>query len=239
MITQKGKTVFSIIGTMLALLTIAYIIIKMCLWGQLSPNASVEQGADILGGFNYLFYFTTISNLMVAFWLLMWSYNNFFKTDKFKIVNNVYVQASITCYILVTMFVYWIFGVSLLGTTIMENFLYIVINFHLHLIVPIFFIVLWFFPTSRQELDYNQAIKVLIYPLIYFFVVELKGNLDGWYPYGFLDTRRLWSYVFKQEFSNIGAIFLLAGACLAMSGLIYAFALLIFKIRNKKSRCSG
>lgn len=229
--SEKTKKIFAVTGLILAILTFIYILLKIICWNTLAPVESAKPESTMLGGFNYLFYFTTISNIMVAVWLILWASNVLFKKD-FKIVKNEYIQGGITCYIFVTMFVYWFFGVSMLGATIQDNFLYIIINFHLHLIAPVFYISLWFFPTSSNKLDYKKSIFYLIFPLAYFAIVEIKGSIDGWFPYSFLDRHKFWSDVFTSEFSDIGSAMLLLSACLFMGAIIYGVSLLVIKIRN-------
>lgn len=60
-------------------------------------------------------------------------------------------------------------------------------NFTLHKVVPVF-IVLWFIlQPSKYAVSPKGALVWLVFPLVWVIGTMVRGGIDGWYPYGFLD----------------------------------------------------
>lgn len=61
----------------------------------------------------------------------------------------------------------------------------------LHNTIPVMTFVFWVFWAPKSGLRYWQALYWLVYPLVYFVVTMVRGATSGWYPYPFLDVRRI------------------------------------------------
>lgn len=58
----------------------------------------------------------------------------------------------------------------------------------LHTFNPLFFIIFWWLFIPKQNLKWQHALAWLIYPLIYFIYILLRGAMTGVYPYPFIDV---------------------------------------------------
>lgn len=58
----------------------------------------------------------------------------------------------------------------------------------LHTFNPLFFIIFWWLFIPKQNLKWKHALAWLIYPLIYFIYILLRGAMTGVYPYPFIDV---------------------------------------------------
>ena len=137
---------------------------------------------------NYLAFFTEITNIMVDLWLIMVGIAIMFDWKrKYKFWTKPQIQGAITLYILVVGVIYC--GV-LFWFTVPYSSAYWwgnVINVWHHLVVPtVMIIMFWNMPHSG-----HVSMKILwywmIYPVTYLLFSELRGLIDGWYPYIFLD----------------------------------------------------
>jgi hypothetical protein len=61
----------------------------------------------------------------------------------------------------------------------------------LHSVVPALLALYWAMFAPKSGLTYRDAAVWLIYPLGYFIYAMLRGTLEGWYPYPFLDVGKL------------------------------------------------
>ncbi|QXI27544.1 Pr6Pr family membrane protein [Pseudomonas vanderleydeniana] len=75
----------------------------------------------------------------------------------------------------------------------------------LHDVMPLLFVVYWWRCVPKGDLRFSQVLPWLIYPLVYFAYVLLRGHLIGAYPYPFVDVDRLG---YPQVFINAGRILL-------------------------------
>lgn len=84
----------------------------------------------------------------------------------------------------------------------------------LHKVSPVLMALWWLFFAPRAKLRWNAPVWWAAYPLAYLVYVLARGQLDGRYPYPFLDVGRLgW----VQTALNVGGIalgFILAGFAL-------------------------
>ena len=64
------------------------------------------------------------------------------------------------------------------------------VNVLLHIVVPIAAALDWVLVPDREPLRWSALWTVLIYPLVWLTVVLVRGAMDGWVPYPFLDPER-------------------------------------------------
>jgi len=61
------------------------------------------------------------------------------------------------------------------------------VDFVVHKLFPILAIVDWIVDPPRTDLRYRDVAIWLVFPLIWVVLTLVRGALDGWYPYPFLD----------------------------------------------------
>ncbi|BBP79137.1 hypothetical protein PHLH7_52410 [Pseudomonas sp. Ost2] len=75
----------------------------------------------------------------------------------------------------------------------------------LHDLMPLLFVVYWWRCVPKGTLRWWQVLPWMVYPLVYFAYVLLRGHLIGTYPYPFVDVDTLG---YPQVFINAGQILL-------------------------------
>lgn len=97
-------------------------------------------------------------------------------------------------------------------------------NVVLYYIIPVVLLLDWFvLDPPRQVVTLGHSIWWLVYPALYVIFTVLRGAIDGWYPYLFLDSRHL----------NIASLVWVIIAGLAV-GLALTIALGILKIPHRR-----
>lgn len=90
----------------------------------------------------------------------------------------------------------------------------------LHSIIPAVVIIFWYFFGQVRKAKYTNSIKWLIYPVAYFILILMRGNIAGFYPYPFIDV------------SQIGILKALQNSLLLM--LLFVFLSMAFIFIGKK-----
>ena len=81
----------------------------------------------------------------------------------------------------------------------------------LHSVIPIMFILYWLIYVPKAGLQWKNALRWLIYPVVYVILMLGRGALSGYYPYPFIDVTELGYYkVFLNGFGLIIAFLLLS-----------------------------
>lgn len=60
-----------------------------------------------------------------------------------------------------------------------------------HDVMPPLYLLYWWLAVPKHGLQWSQVLVWQSYPAGYFFYVMLRGAVDGWYPYPFLDVTAL------------------------------------------------
>jgi len=108
-------------------------------------------------------------------------------------------QMAFTCYITITMLIYW---VILAPTGFPTDAYSVILNLILHLIVPIMVITDTLFFMPHGKIKYENAVFWLLYPIFYYIFVFVRAQFGGYlyslsdgtlmfYPYAFLDSTLL------------------------------------------------
>jgi hypothetical protein len=145
--------------------------------------AIVTAMADTLsaGTFNptrFFAYFTIQSNLIgvVAFaWLLT-------NRDRPRTRGLELLRGAAAAYLTVTFFVV-IFLLS--GEDVQLNLVWV--DVVLHKIFPLVVVADWLIDPPRITLGVRDSLIWLVYPIVWTIVTVIRGAVDGWYPYPFLD----------------------------------------------------
>jgi len=67
----------------------------------------------------------------------------------------------------------------------------IVADMTLHDVMPALFLLYWWLAVPKVTLRFRQVIIWQLYPAVYFAYVLVRGAINGWYPYPFLDVPTL------------------------------------------------
>lgn len=131
----------------------------------------------------YFTFFTILSNILVAIvFTSEWLQSNLLK---FFLKSN--TQIAVAVYIFVVGFVY---------NTILR-FIWQPKGWDkladelLHLVIPIVYILYWYFKFSKKEINYKSIFGWLLFPMLYIIVVMIRGYFSGYYPYPFLHVGNL------------------------------------------------
>jgi hypothetical protein len=60
-----------------------------------------------------------------------------------------------------------------------------------HDLMPPLYLLYWWLAVLKRDLRWSQVLIWQSYPVAYFFYVLLRGAINGWYPYPFLDVNTL------------------------------------------------
>lgn len=60
-----------------------------------------------------------------------------------------------------------------------------------HSVSPLMFVLFWLIFVNKGNLPWSKAFNWFIYPLIYFIYAIVRGALNGYYPYSFIDGNKL------------------------------------------------
>ena len=72
----------------------------------------------------------------------------------------------------------------------------------LHDVVPVTYVICWYFMVPAKSLQWNSFLWWLIFPLCYLIYSLVRGMFTGWFPYPFLDvTKEGWNKVLLNSFA--------------------------------------
>jgi len=83
----------------------------------------------------------------------------------------------------------------------------------LHVVVPLLYSLYWFFFIPKKGLHWNHAFFWLVGPLLYFTFILLRGAIDGFYPYHFVDVK-------KEGMTRVLLTSVIAGIAIIAVGLL-------------------
>ncbi len=101
--------------------------------------------------------------------------------------------------------------------------LQMVVDESLHLVIPVLFVLYWLTFAPKAGLQWKNVFQWLIYPLVYILFILIRGALSGFYPYPFIDAKKLG---YSKVLLNSGGLFI---AFLLLSLLFVAIAKMMRK----------
>ena len=171
-----------------------------------------SSGASLLGGLiNFFSFFTVLTNTLVVVVLSYALVKRDSPAKRFFLAPP--VSSAIAASIVVVSLAY---NVLLRHLWSPEGFQFIADEL-LHDVMPVLFLIYWWRYVPKGTLRFKHIGAWVIYPLVYFAYVLLRGHLLGQYQYPFIDVATLG---YPQVFVNAGGI--LAGfvlTALAVLGL--------------------
>ena len=208
MIEIKGRNLLMMATALLAWLAL---ILQLFVLVDNSPGNGLTT-CQAVGRF--FIFFTTLTNLLVAVCASVLLFANRSAAGLF------FARASN-----ITAIALYIFIVGLVYNILLRNEwhpegLQKIADELLHVAVPVAFIIYWVLFAAKSPLRWINAVQWLIYPAIYLAYAMIRGRIEGFYPYPFLDANK----------STIGNIILNCAGLL----LVFITAGLLFIAAGKK-----
>ncbi|AGM26320.1 hypothetical protein SSYRP_v1c07300 [Spiroplasma syrphidicola EA-1] len=194
MFTWNPKTHFYL--RLVSLICLVLFLIFDCYWAIFHPmpkfaNLGYGDRASV-----YFAYFTTQTNYLVAFYFLIYLFENKFKNTKPHYI----IRLAVTTYITITMLVFWTGIFSQASEPNQYDLWRWIATVILHLVMPVAMITSYVLTAGDENYDglkhhYLYLWLIMLYMLLYFTFTIIRGTLrqwDGkdpisWFPYGFLD----------------------------------------------------
>jgi hypothetical protein len=87
----------------------------------------------------------------------------------------------------------------------------------MHVWIPIVLLADWLFSPGRSALRWTALRAVVIFPLVWLGITLVRGAIDGWYPYPFLEPSTGWLSVLGYILGISAFVVALASAAIAYS----------------------
>lgn len=237
---SKPVSVFLLIFGILGLLLMAHHIfsyeaILRPRMDYLLENKIITNGVS---GAAFLRMFTNESNIFVDLYLILFALGNLGIKPLYKFTHSELLRGAITLYICVTGIIYFTVLLPFSQPFPMEKGIWFsnVINIWNHLIVPVVFTALWFFPVENKVLPkVKNSLINLIFPILYFIMCIILGAIDGFYPYPFLNGEQMWQMLFKDKpYDSLIGTLLLIAVVIVLSGIFFGVSTALIAIHNKR-----
>ena len=223
--SKKLGVVFLSVG----FLGISLIVVYMAMWPHFR-----EYAGNQISGINYLAYFTYLSNLIVAVWLMLTGFANIFGITKLQgFLTSPKVFGAVVLYIFVVGFVFYGFLRWMITPFPWRLWYARLIDFANHGVFPAFMTVLFLLARRepKQRITQKHLLIWLIFPLVYLMFSLIRGAVSGWYPYPFFDSS--WEVFVTLNISKrplfVPIVTILFG------GVFYLIGLLVKLVWNKKN----
>ncbi|HMN87255.1 MAG TPA: Pr6Pr family membrane protein [Bauldia sp.] len=169
-------------------------------WFAVIGQYAVSYKHDLVGTVDFLSYFTTLSNILVALTLTVAALAPGSGPGRFLLRPSVAMATAV--YITVTGFTYYLILAKLYdlhGWTLVLNHL-------LHYVMPPAYVVFWLAFVRKGTLHLPAVGWMLVPPLGYAAYTLVHGPFSGFYPYPFVDVTKI-GYV--HVLANIGKFIVL------------------------------
>ncbi len=158
---------------------------------------NTDQSVDEIT-IRFFSYFTILTNILIAFYF----------SRKFLILIKA-IRGQILPGALTALTVY-IFIVGLLYQILLRHLwkpegLQFLVDELLHSVIPVLVVIYWALYEKRHAVSYSHVLKFLPFPLFYCFLVLIRGQYSGFYPYPFIDGGKLSG---MELMRNIGLLLL-------------------------------
>ena len=173
-------------------------------WGALAIQLELvlfarwESGASLVGGLmSYFSYFTIITNTLAA---IVLTYAADTRPSRCRAF---FLQPWVASGIAVSIIVVGAAYSLLLRQLWQPEGLQWLANEVLHDVMPVLYALYWWFYVPKGVLRWSHVGLWMLYPLVYFAFILLRGHLLGVYPYPFVDVEKLG---YAQTFINASGI---------------------------------
>ena len=158
----------------------------------------------------FFIFFTVLTNLLVAITLTILLLVKQSTAGRF--FSRPAVITAIALYIFIVGLVYNI----LLRSVWHPQGLQKLVDELLHVVVPLLFIMYWVLFAPKHNLHWTHTFQWLIFPAVYLVYAMIRGGLEGFYPYPFLDANTL---PFGRVFTNCVSLVIV----FIVLGLLFVF----------------
>lgn len=184
-----------------------------------------------ISGWNYLAYFTEITNLSIDFWLLGLGFSILFKKERlYRRLTSPALRGALAVYIFVVGFIYWAVLFPFVGFYSWGLWWGNLTDVWNHLFIPVFTVFLFFKMPAETRIEKKRLWLWLVYPLVYLAFCFVRGAIDGWYPYPFLDPA---SEVLKSK--NMDPALVLPFAVVFLLAMFVGLFFAATKLHNKRA----
>ena len=173
-------------------------------WGALAIQLELvlfarwESGASLVGGLvSYFSYFTILTNTLAAIVL------TYAADTRPSSGRAFFLQPWVASGIAVSIIVVGAAYSLLLRQLWQPEGLQWLANEVLHDVMPVLYALYWWFYVPKGVLRWSHVGLWILYPLVYFAYILLRGHLLGVYPYPFVDVEKLG---YAQTFFNASGI---------------------------------
>ena len=170
MYTQKLYPFHRLFDLILALITWIGIILQFYYSGNLANSIS---------------FFTIQTNMLIALSLTILLFFPATKVGSF--FSKISVQSSLTLYIVIVSLIYNF----ALRSSWNQDYPQVVYDNILHVVTPVFYVLRWIIYIPKGTLKWSNSLKWLVYPLAYLLYSLVRGAIVQWYPYFFVDMRKI------------------------------------------------
>lgn len=88
----------------------------------------------------------------------------------------------------------------------------------LHTATPVMMAIAWIFFDAKNDLTLKALSQIIVYPVAYTVYAMIRGAVDGFYPYPFIDVAELGYARVLMNVAGLTAAFLFAGGLLILTG---------------------
>ena len=173
-------------------------------WGALAIQLELvlfarwQSGASLVGGLvSYFSYFTILTNTLAA---IVLTYAADTRPSRCRAF---FLQPWVASGIAVSIIVVGAAYSLLLRQLWQPEGLQWLANEVLHDVMPVLYALYWWFYVPKGVLRWSHVGLWMLYPLVYFAYILLRGHLLGVYPYPFVDVEKLG---YAQTFINASGI---------------------------------
>ena len=173
-------------------------------WGALAIQLELvlfarwQSGASLVGGLvSYFSYFTILTNTLAAIVL------TYAADTRPSSGRAFFLQPWVASGIAVSIIVVGAAYSLLLRQLWQPEGLQWLANEVLHDVMPVLYALYWWFYVPKGVLRWSHVGLWMLYPLVYFAYILLRGHLLGVYPYPFVDVEKLG---YAQTFINASGI---------------------------------
>ena len=198
---------------------LGWLALALQLWLSIQLTIANGQGA-LAGVWTYFGYFTILTNVLVAMALTAAAYGPHGAVSRFFTRPDVHTAIAMSIVIVAAIYN------LMLRQLWQPHGWQIVADNTLHVVMPALFLLHWWLAVPKVTLRFHQVVSWQMYPAAYFAYVLIRGAIDHWYPYPFLDV------------TTSGFVRVLINACVVLLVFV-AVALLLVALGRWQSRRSG
>ncbi len=169
---------------MAAIAVIAWFALVLQLYLMIA-NSSASGWATVGVVVNYFSFFTILTNLLVAVVLTFSvgmpesSWGRFFFSATVQAGTGVYIAVVGLTYSLLLRHLWSPVGAQKVADVL------------LHDVIPIAYVIYWLIFAPKATLRWSDALRWLVYPVVYMIYTLAHGVASGWWPYPFIDVNML------------------------------------------------